>query len=487
MDVSSFENAIVEYQRAIDKAKEMGLTEEAIGIQITLAETMRKTHRYQEGLDILAEIKDSERFPLLHVRKLGRQAALIHEQPSDSKDLEIIQKLINEALGIALENGFKAEEASLRRELGYLQYKNAIHQPGIKNLEEAAALFHILGDEENYVGTLTKMIDFHIWYADYHISDSLSAIALNLVADKDWHAAKIDLYGTLEWQKKEQKDTFGIHYWGIKAIESHMALQEGVYSRAMSANKVLYETEKFKNQAEESALALDRQRERMRDLIVFLSILALAVIAVLVLFMRERKLKARLRLANEKYQMLNVESNHRIKNNLQMVTSLIKYAKKEEKATHKESLEDISNKIQTVSALHKHLHLDVHNDFVNLGIYVQEIVRLYKDISLENCSLKESIHKVKLRSERIVYFGLLFNEMLSNTIEHNRNTKLKISLNVEPLETGYVFVYEDGSTRDGNSIKGTGSALIEQLIKRVEGGNYQFDPATGRYQFDFYD
>lgn len=487
LEISSYELAIEEYQKAIKLALEKGMQEEAIDLQITLAETLRKTHRYEEGIDIINEIVGSEQYPLLHVRKLGRKAALIHEQPSEEKELAHIQQLINEALEMAIENGFEPEVASLKRELGYLQYRNAMHQTGIQNLMEASALFHKLGDEENYVGTLTKMIDFHIWYDRYHVADSLSAIALKLVEGKDWHAAKVDLFSTLVRQKTQQLDTFNTYYWGVKATQSHMALQEVVYSRAMSANKVLYDTEKFKNQAVQSAQELDRQEQRMRELTIFFSLLALAAVAMLILFFRERKLKAQLKIANEKYQLLNVESNHRIKNNLQMVTSLIKYAKKEEKATHQESLEDISNKIQTVSALHKHLHLDVHNDFVNLGTYVQEIVRLYKDITAENFSLKESIHQVKLRSERIVYFGLLFNEMLSNTIEHNRDRLPKISLSVESFDSHYSFVYQDGSTRNGNATKGTGSLLIEQLIRRVEGTNYQFDPNTGRYQFEFYD
>ena len=488
LEISSYEQAIEEYKKAIALAGETGQQQEAIDIQITLAELLRKSHRFEEGFELLNQIEGSEEYPLLQVRKLGRTAALLHEGPFESDNkFESIQAIINEALKIATLHGFELEIALLKRELGYLQNHNGILGKGHKNLQEAAALFRKLGDIENYVGTLTKVIDYYLWSESYEQADSVSAIALELVEGKDWHAAKVDLYGTLVRQKEQQGDTFGTYYWGVKATQSHLALQEGIYSRAMSANKVLYETEKFKNQAAESAQELNLQQQRMRELTLFFSILGLAAVAMLILFFRERKMKAQLKVANEKYQMLNVESNHRIKNNLQMVTSLIKYAKKEEKASHQESLEDISNKIQTVSALHKHLHLDVHNDFVNLGTYVQEIIRLYKDISQDNFNLKDSIHQVRLRSERIVYFGLLFNEMLSNTIEHCRHAELNISLQVERLGSNYTFAYEDGSAREDNATKGTGSVLIEQLIRRVEGTNYHFDPVKGRFQFDFYD
>ena len=66
-----------------------------------------------------------------------------------------------------------------------------------------------------------------------------------------------------------------------------------------------------------------------------------------------RKQKVDIEVANENYEMLLVESNHRIKNNLQMILSMLEYkAIKSGKRT--EELEKITGNIKAISSLHKH-------------------------------------------------------------------------------------------------------------------------------------
>ena len=52
-------------------------------------------------------------------------------------------------------------------------------------------------------------------------------------------------------------------------------------------------------------------------------------------------------------------------------------------------------------------------------MYLKEIVSLYKEFSSKNFEVKSELKSIQIQSERIVYFGLLFNEMLSNSIEHS--------------------------------------------------------------------
>ena len=87
--------------------------------------------------------------------------------------------------------------------------------------------------------------------------------------------------------------------------------------------------------------------------------------------------------------------------------------------------------------------------------------------------------------ERIVYFGLLFNEMLSNTIEHSldKDTKMIVSLN--QTETGYSFSYKDGAAWNNDEDAGLGASLIPELVERVEGENYSLDSTQGLYYFEF--
>ena len=238
---------------------------------------------------------------------------------------------------------------------------------------------------------------------------------------------------------------------------------------------------------------------RSAELIIYVSILGVLVFGILVLLFRQRTLNKQVRSvnlklnalngdlhqANEKYHMLIVESNHRIKNNLQMIISMLQYTSKDLGPDNQLAIDALTSKIHTISALHKHLYADVHNERVNLGTYFKEIVSLYVEISSANFSFNDQIDQVEIRSERIIYFGLIFNELLSNSIEHNQAEAPQISLRIYKQDDNYLFAYEDGEKRPENEKAGMGTQLIAQLIRRIGGQNYEFSSHNGRYQFEF--
>jgi two-component sensor histidine kinase len=178
------------------------------------------------------------------------------------------------------------------------------------------------------------------------------------------------------------------------------------------------------------------------------------------------------------------ESNHRIKNNLQMILSMLEY-KAIKSGKRSDELEKITGNIKAISSLHKHLSLDIHNPYVDLIVYLKEIVSLYKEFSPQNFEVKSDLKVIEIQSERIVYFGLLFNEMLSNTIEHSldKETKMLVSLNKE--KEGFSFSYRDGAEWENLKETGIGSSLIPELVERVEGENYSLDNKQGLYYFEF--
>ena len=268
----------------------------------------------------------------------------------------------------------------------------------------------------------------------------------------------------------------------------------------MTSFQALFETEKFQKQAVGSDLkAIQKEKElqlesnKSKNLLY--SLLALLIIFSFVgfIYFRERKLKNQvkqinddLNISNENYQLLMIESNHRIKNNLQMVISMLEYASDDVRETGPVALKRISSKIHTISSLHKHLYSDVHNELVDISVYFNEIINSYKTITSGRINPEKSIEPIRIKSERIVYFGLVFNELIANTIEHSQFTESSIRIEITQIEDGYLFHYSDGSVHDEKSAPGTGSLLITQLIKRVRGKKLEINKSTGTYQFTFH-
>lgn len=494
--LSLFAESIAEMGQAIELAAANGLATEQIQAQIDLAEIMRKTTDFERGLEILFGIENSERFPILHVRKLGRIAAIYHQMsfPQLRQQYDSVMKYLEPAITIAEKNRFELELAGLKNELGYLLGSRQGHEASLFHHIEAAHLFLKNGDRQNYVGAMTKVLSAYATNQFTAEADSLIPLLVKEVENKDWHTAKHELFGIIAKYNLEQKnDTLEYYRNTLLSLESFQAFNDAIHTNQMDNFRVLHQTQKFQNDAEANANAFERQRIKSREMAVYIVILVLLIIIIGLVFYRERSLKhslntinKQLKIANDKYQMLIVESNHRIKNNLQMVISMLEYVGKDASNKDVRALKKISGKIYTVSALHKHLYVDVHNEFVSIETFFNEIINLYSDLSPKGFIIKKTFDEVKIRSERIVYFGLIFNEMLCNTVEHSNSIKKEICINIKRQDEVFKFSYVDGSHWIPSIKEGTGSLLIKQLIDRIGGVEYIFNPSIGSYSFLFH-
>jgi len=181
--------------------------------------------------------------------------------------------------------------------------------------------------------------------------------------------------------------------------------------------------------------------------------------------------------------MLVTESNHRIKNNLQMILSMLDYTSQDVSSNSTKTLENISGKIQTISALHRHLNFDNHNEKVSIAVYFKEVIEHYQSMQSSPLILEEEYDEISVKSERIIYLGLILNELLSNTIEHATKKNIKISVRNEELQCH--FSYEDGSTLPSNLEGGLGIQLVHELVERLDGIELKINKQLGQFQFKF--
>lgn len=500
--VSLFGQSINELNYAIEYAHRNNLKEQNIRSTITLAETMRKTGDFDKSHELLVSLRETPLYPKLHVRKLGRIAAVYNEwnTPRVKRPKDSVIRYLDSALTIAASIHLQAEQAGLYNELGYTIASTQPYK-GLTYLLKSAEMFENQKDTHNYVGAMTNALRVYVGLRDTIKSNEIINKLVPLLADKQWHSAATELYKTIASYYRLLKDSTTAQFWASKADKSTISNLEAINSAQVNAFRTLYETKKLKEQVAAMQLLtqlkqeeLNRQTKRTRELVVYISVLALLVVGVIALLLRERTLKKVLKttnndlqVSNEKYRMLMVESNHRIKNNLQMVISMLQYSGREADKEISEALHQMSGKIQTIGLLHKHLTADVHNEQVPLNLYFNEIVSHYRNMVPATLQINTDIAPVKINSERIVYFGLILNEMIANTIAHGNSASGIIQLSVKPLGREYRFDYVDDSQHTPTATKGTGSRLIQQLIQRVGGVNFTFNPSDGKYTFTFYE
>ena len=132
----------------------------------------------------------------------------------------------------------------------------------------------------------------------------------------------------------------------------------------------------------------------------------------------EEKLKG---LLKEK-EVLIKEVHHRVKNNFNVIVSLLKLQSKNIKDTRVlELFRESQNRIKSMALIHQNLYQSKDITNINLKEYISSLTRtLYHSYNVDTnrVSLRIDIENISLEIEQIIACGLIVNELISNSFKH---------------------------------------------------------------------
>lgn len=178
------------------------------------------------------------------------------------------------------------------------------------------------------------------------------------------------------------------------------------------------------------------------------------------------------------------EIHHRVKNNLQIIISLIHLQSQQIKDdSFKTIFNSFEGKVGTMAMVHNMLYFEGSLLSVNLKDYVKSLCRY---ISLKDQENRANIDiDIKLKQQYLnvdtaISFGLLINEILSNAIKYgcskDQPSRIYLHLNKDESDN---FILKIGDNGEGISKKVlskskefVGLCLIDDLIEQLE-GKYQ--------------
>lgn len=196
----------------------------------------------------------------------------------------------------------------------------------------------------------------------------------------------------------------------------------------------------------------------------------------------------------EEKESLFKEIHHRIKNNLQMILSLL-YIKSQNTPDRNliKFIQETKNRILSISILHEQLlqlksinKLDVNEYFRSL---IQNIMSTY-DEPEKNITLEYEVQKFELHTDKIVNLGLIINEILSNIYKHAYpdSNEGKIFVECSKIESKCHFMIGDEGKGGVNILKSSssyGTQLI-QLFAEQLGANLTVETEKGiKYTIEF--
>jgi len=132
----------------------------------------------------------------------------------------------------------------------------------------------------------------------------------------------------------------------------------------------------------------------------------------------KERIKASLR---EKDVMLQ-EIHHRVKNNLQIIISLMRIqARKVKNAKFSKYLQALQDRVYSMCLIHDHFYKERQLDKINIATYIKELINHlfyihgHKDNKIK---INLAIDKIYLDLNKAVPFGMLINEIITNILKH---------------------------------------------------------------------
>ncbi|WP_224484535.1 sensor histidine kinase [Robertkochia aurantiaca] len=180
-------------------------------------------------------------------------------------------------------------------------------------------------------------------------------------------------------------------------------------------------------------------------------------------------------------EVLLKEIHHRVKNNLQTVSSLLSLQSRgTEHGDARNILQNSKNRVISMAMIHEMLYAYDDISRIHYGDYVTQLaeylVRSYKGYQ-HNINLRIEIPDVRLNIDTAIPLGLLINEFITNTLKHGFEEEQagEICICLDKLDNGAYLLEltDDGKGFDRENLnvsrRSLGLKLIDSLVRQLNG------------------
>ena len=187
---------------------------------------------------------------------------------------------------------------------------------------------------------------------------------------------------------------------------------------------------------------------------------------------RERQLKTAL----ERQQFLMKEMNHRVKNSLTIVASMLHLqAHDVDNSELTEKFETAAHRISAIARAHERLYRNNAVERMDLGIYVEEVCK-DMDTSVSHCTIHvKAQHQIYIKTDSAISVALIIVEFITNCAKYAypNQTQGDVWVDIERDKDGHlsISVRDEGAGLpadfDPSKARGLGMRLINAFIKQL--------------------
>jgi two-component sensor histidine kinase/PAS domain-containing protein len=179
-------------------------------------------------------------------------------------------------------------------------------------------------------------------------------------------------------------------------------------------------------------------------------------------------------------EILLKEVHHRVKNNLQLIASMMNLQCNVVKdPVYSELLNESRNRISTMALIHKRLYEETNYASINFRGFAEELIRslfgIYKEAS-SRINLKYSFDDINIGLDYSINIGLILNELLTNTLKYAFPKGCSGNLEIEVKKCNdeiTIKVKDDGiglpEHLDFRNTESLGLLIVNSLVDQLDG------------------
>lgn len=295
----------------------------------------------------------------------------------------------------------------------------------------------------------------------------------------------------LSYERQGQLDSSIVHQkqWMLLRNVIEQTNREKL-TMQIEAEYIVHEKEKKLLQVRQQ-VSIEQAKNRTVDVIQWGGLFVLALLLLVALQVlrwrkqHEKALKihlAQIEQQNEEKGLLLKEIHHRVKNNLQVITSLLGLQSLSiEDPIAKDLFRQSQQRINSMSMIHQMLYQSDHLAAINYRDYLERLVySLVSSIKGEdfNLQLHLNVPNISLNVDTAIPLGLLVNEIVTNALKYGINKGPESLLTLELIPLGErrfrLHIGDNGEGIPGDWTKASnttslGLQLIQQLSRQLQG------------------
>lgn len=479
----NFEAALEIYNDILKIAIKNQSIEDEIAIRLSLArvhETISRPKLCIENLDKAKELMDKHGF----VRQLSRYYIRYSSYQRIYKNKALAKEFAAKAITLGQEHGVARSVADGHLLMGLMTEE---FEEAVQHAQESSKLFFELGD---YVGGMSQQMNAAKMYLRRDEYDKALEI-VNIVKvyangitnnDKVFYQfkrriAKVKADVFERTGDKDKLITSLKNYNEYSELIGFIVNQEHI-NQLLIENAVSQEKEKVETANKQNKLLLI-------GLLCFGGIILLLSRLYMLNAAKKDKIQEQTLTITKQYDELEKlynyqstllsEVHHRIKNNLQLIISLLTLQKARlTDDTHAGMLDMLCHRINSIALIHEQLYNSKEFDKVDVGLYSSNLLGKFLSLlSEKNIAIDYEVNNIQLNLDTITPLGLIWSELISNSLKYNQNKEdLKVYFDLVKNEDHYLMHYYDNGQGYPNghfsaNKAGMGFTIIHSLSRQL--------------------